>query len=701
MRTGVWLWFLMLCLLSGRAGASDNILVLDTGAREVPVGFHLQILEDPSTALDIAGALKAMQEGRFESVTQTVPSKGFSPSAWWGHFRLRHEAMQSQLWLLDFSYVPMQQLDVYVVQGNEGAPEVIGHYRGGTSVPVAERPFPHRTYITPLTLEPEALLDVYVRVAGQSSKIMPLELVRSDHFAQRETTEYILFGIHIGILLGLSIYNLFLFAFVRDITYAVYVASVVTALLFFLSLTGVGSLYLWPESTWIGSAMVPISMGSSVASSAFFCAMFLGTRQNTPRVHRLLVTVAIVAFLSVIGAFFLPYKVVTLAGIVCTVLGSLLALLAGVLTLRKGLEEARYYLVAWSLFLLGALALVLKVAGILPPVFFAEYGMFIGSAMECTFLSVALAARMRTLKRDKEAAQQDALQQKQTALDTVTHYSRKLEEDVRLRTQELLDAQQKLVAHEKRSALGVFTAGMAHEINNPANFVSAGVQNAASQLQEFQNFVNDIIEGENSEISAEFGRRFDTLGQSLELAQGGIKRIDTVIRKLRATHPEGIESVQSVDVVAQLEDAWSLLDKQSLDGLQVALRFESRQPVPAQISEANEMFLALLANALDAMRDRVAMDHERYVPVLTLSSRAEPGFLVVSVGDNGTGIPQPILDKVFDPFFTTKAVGKGSGLGLAIVRDMMNKRGGRVGLVSREGEGTVVSLFWPTAKELS
>jgi C4-dicarboxylate-specific signal transduction histidine kinase len=79
----------------------------------------------------------------------------------------------------------------------------------------------------------------------------------------------------------------------------------------------------------------------------------------------------------------------------------------------------------------------------------------------------------------------------------------------------------------------------------------------------------------------------------------------------------------------------------------------------------------------------------------------DAGAREVPVGDNGTGIPQPILDKVFDPFFTTKAVGKGSGLGLAIVRDMMNKRGGRVGLVSREGEGTVVSLFWPTAEELS
>jgi signal transduction histidine kinase len=79
----------------------------------------------------------------------------------------------------------------------------------------------------------------------------------------------------------------------------------------------------------------------------------------------------------------------------------------------------------------------------------------------------------------------------------------------------------------------------------------------------------------------------------------------------------------------------------------------------------------------------------------------DDGAREVSVGDNGTGIPDGILDKVFDPFFTTKAVGKGSGLGLAIVRDMMGKRGGRVAMASREGEGTVVSLFWPTEEDFS
>lgn len=84
MRTGVWLWFLMLCLLSVRAYAGNDVLVLDDSAREVPVGVHLQIIEDPSTALDVGGALQATQEGRFQSVAQAVPGKGFSPSDWWG-----------------------------------------------------------------------------------------------------------------------------------------------------------------------------------------------------------------------------------------------------------------------------------------------------------------------------------------------------------------------------------------------------------------------------------------------------------------------------------------------------------------------------------------------------------------------------------------------------------------------------------------
>jgi two-component system NtrC family sensor kinase len=702
MPTGLGLlWCLWLFILPVTALANASPLQLGDDLREVPVGYHLQLLEDAGGTLTLSDAVEALKDGRFAPVSQPVPSKGFSASAWWGYFRLQQEDTRSRLWFLDFSYVPMQQLDVHVLRRQSDKSETIEHYRAGTSVPVAERAFAHRTYAFPLELDPGEILEVYVRVGGESSKIMPLELVRSDRFAEREANEYLLFGVHIGILVGLAIYNLFLFVIVRDVMYAVYVVSVVTALLFFMSLTGVGSLHLWPGSSGMGSLMVPLSMGLSVSAAALFCAMFLDTCRHAPWLHRLLLSVSGVALLSAVGVFFLPYKITIMTGMACTVIGSFGALAAGLVTLRLGLEEARYYMVAWTLFLVGAMALVLKVVGILPPVFVVEYGMFIGSSLECTFLSVALAARMKALKREKEIAQQDALRQKQVALDTVTHYSRKLEEEVRKRTGELLDTQRKLVAHEKRAALGVFTAGMAHEINNPANVVSLGVQNASVQLREFQSFVEDIVEEGNSELVHEFSRRFDAVSQSLELVQGGVGRIDTVVRKLRATHPEGREGERPVDVIAQLEDTCTLLGVKSTIKVNVVTRFEARPLVTAQLADISEIFLALLGNAMDALHERAMTDPQHPAPTLTLCSQVHGQELVVSIADNGVGIPAAVLDKIFDPFFTTKDVGKGSGLGLSMVRDTMQKQAGRVDITSHEGEGTVVSLVWPIAPPLA
>ena len=216
------------------------------------------------------------------------------------------------------------------------------------------------------------------------------------------------------------------------------------------------------------------------------------------------------------------------------------------------------------------------------------------------------------------------------------------------------------------AALGVFTAGMAHEINNPANFVAAGAQNAEVQLSQLQGFVGELLDDDaDPDIRGEFGNHFRKLGDSLGVIRTGITRIEHVVKHLRATHPEGDAGMQTANVVESLESAWRVLSPTVKTPLVLSTQFEARPEVPCLVAEIHQVFLALLSNAAHAVEDAVATNGPEYRGEIRLASHQADGKLVITVSDNGIGIPADKLDKVFDPFFTTKAVGRGAGLGLA------------------------------------
>jgi two-component system NtrC family sensor kinase len=344
-----------------------------------------------------------------------------------------------------------------------------------------------------------------------------------------------------------------------------------------------------------------------------------------------------------------------------------------------------------------------------------------GSAAEAILLSVALAARMRAMKADQEknqqqqlemqqalnqsqsetvAAQQESLKNKQRALEVVQRYSARLESEVKARTAELVDTQQKLVATEKMAALGVFTAGMAHEINNPANFVAAGMQNAEHEVQKLQAFVGELLDDDaDPDIKGEFSHRFTRISDAHGVIKTGIKRIEHVVQQLRADHPEGDVGMQPADVVDSLESAWRVLSPTVKTSIVLTEQFDARPHVSCMIAEINQVFLALLSNAAHAIEDAVAAKGEGYQGTIRLESREEAGKLVITVADNGVGIPEDKIDKVFDPFFTTKVVGRGAGLGLSMARDVVKKHGGSLDVQSVLGEGASFTLVLPMTRD--
>jgi signal transduction histidine kinase len=260
--------------------------------------------------------------------------------------------------------------------------------------------------------------------------------------------------------------------------------------------------------------------------------------------------------------------------------------------------------------------------------------------------------------------------------------------------QALHEAQARIVQQEKMASLGVLTAGMAHEINNPAHFARLAGQNAAAQVDALRAFIDSLLSEDTApEIGQAFDARFEQIRASLKTSAEGIDRIARVIQRLRAENPEGVGIVEDADLVALLESAWQTFLPSARVALSLQTDFSVRPTGACAVAEVKLLFLALLGNAHDAVESAkrhgvVALSaHERGA-----GARRE---VVVEVRDNGIGIAPQHLDRVFDPFFTTKPVGQGTGLGLSMARETALRHGWRLHAASVPGEGSVFSLVLP------
>ncbi len=283
-----------------------------------------------------------------------------------------------------------------------------------------------------------------------------------------------------------------------------------------------------------------------------------------------------------------------------------------------------------------------------------------------------------------------------------------LEETVRERTEELRAAndelrrtQAQLIHQEKMSSLGRLVAGVAHELNNPINFVYGNVdflgqyvdgllaliQLYERGIEEIQADLRSQIEAKKQEI--EFDFLVEDSRKLIRSIRAGAERTAGIVRDLKAFSRTGGGEMQEADVVAGLETTLNLIAPLVRNRITVEKQFEQGLPrILCHPGHINQVFMNILTNAAQAI------DGEGVIRIV--AARARGGAAVqVSVSDTGPGIPHEILEKIFDPFFTTKDVGEGTGLGLAISESIVRAHGGSIACESPPGRGATFHIVLP------
>ena len=236
--------------------------------------------------------------------------------------------------------------------------------------------------------------------------------------------------------------------------------------------------------------------------------------------------------------------------------------------------------------------------------------------------------------------------------------------------QELEMNQEHLLQARKIAALGTFTAGIAHELNNPINNVYLS---AETFLEEYSEELDPEAVEMIHDILAQADRAADIVRNLLDFS--------------RTESP----AFSSLDVVEVLQSTVTLVRNQILlAGIRLNFEVSGRlPPVMGNLRNLQQVFMNLIVNAIQAVPEGGE---------ITVSGSAAAGGCVrVDVRDTGTGIPEEVVQHIFEPFFTTKEVGKGTGLGLAVVYSLVKRHGGRIDVKSELGRGTTFSVFLPAA----
>ncbi|MDW3192553.1 MAG: ATP-binding protein [Cytophagales bacterium] len=267
----------------------------------------------------------------------------------------------------------------------------------------------------------------------------------------------------------------------------------------------------------------------------------------------------------------------------------------------------------------------------------------------------------------------------------------------------LKGAQSQLVHSEKMASLGQLTAGIAHEINNPVNFISSGMSSLKMSIDALKEIVEEyarLDDGDDpSEVvesikelkeDHEYDELMEELDDLMKDVNYGVTRTIEIVKGLRVFSRLDEEEVKKANINENLDATLVLLRNKTKNRVKVSKYYEENMSqIDCYPGQLNQVFMNILNNGIQAIPE------DRKDGEIKLYTEETEDSIIVRLTDNGVGIPEKIKNRIWEPFFTTKAVGVGTGLGMSITYGIIEKHKGRIELNSEEGKGTEFAIYLP------
>lgn len=402
--------------------------------------------------MNFRDALEADKKGAFIKNEKSSLNFGISEDSYWVRFTLNDQTTSQKEWYLETLYPAIDLYTLYLPDGKGG----YIHKTAGDSVPFDEWDiaFFHPTFNLGISLPTNMPIYMNVRTAA----VVNISLVLQDSKSFIEHVAALKFGLafYYGILISLIIYNFFLYLNLRDKNYLLYVIFIMTHVIAQFTYNGLGFQYLWPSGNWIANFSYGFFLTLFYIPLVLFSQSFLNFKKYLPKINVFLNI--LVAYYTLILCLtpFIEHKITTMLTVSISVVTLICIYISALQIYFKGFRPARFFLLGWTIYLLGVFTVLLKMLGIFPHNYITEYSVQFGSAIEGLLLSLALADRISILKKEKEIAQIVALEETKKSEELMATFLEESEKLVEERTRELQDtkdALEKLAREDKLTGL--------------------------------------------------------------------------------------------------------------------------------------------------------------------------------------------------------------------------------------------------------
>jgi len=705
-----FLFALSLVFASESIQAGDT-LKLSQGFEKQVLGQELSVLREAMFSASAADVLNK----EFQQINSPRPNLGFNKGALWVKTSIQNLS-QNEKYRIQIHQPLLDTIKVFVL--NEQA-QIVDEKIFGESLNFQHREYSAPPFILDLEIPQGEVRTVLLRITTAEQIVLPLYVTTIRASEKLMLITNLLFGGYFGLIIAMALYNFFIFLTVRDRSYLIYVLYIIAVGSTQAVLEGYLQQFLWPENTWLASRSPYLFTAVLSITSVIFLQDFLKTKTFAPRVNKSAWFIYCYFIFIFIVALFGASPFVHMATQVGITVLSFYILSAGIIVYRSGYSPAKFFILAWGVLVAGIIVYALQDSGIIPSTPVTNYMMLFGSAVEAVLLSIALADRINILKKEKSESQEQALRVSLENEKIVKEQNILLEEKVGERTadlestnsklssaiSELKETQSQLVQAEKMASLGQLTAGVAHEINNPINFVSANIAPLRFDVKDILDVLDMYDSISDSETFKEKKKSIEKFKQEIDLTyskqevnqllegiEEGAKRTAEIVKGLKNFSRIDESNVKECDLNEGIRSTLNILRSSLSKKICVDLDLAEDLPlVECMGGKVNQVFLNIINNSLQAMEANRA---ERPC-ILSIKTSADDDYATIGISDTGSGMDEDTKNRIFEPFFTTKDVGEGTGLGLSIVFKIVETHNGTINVETEQGKGTNFVLKFP------
>ena len=640
-------------------GLSQNIILTNEGVAEV--------LGNMSHFQDDSGKLSFDEVSRQQfsplQNSSKPPSYGFDEKVHWFRFDITNQSDKSN-WRMEIPYAPLDQIDFYL-QPDSGSAWL--HKVNGDIFPISERDLPHRHTIFNFTIQPNQTKTVYIEVTTISSVQVPVIFWTIESFQIASYKTQIINGLFYGAMFIMALYQLFLFASIRDRSTAYYFLTLLNMANLIAFFQGYTFLFLYPERPELNDDWAALTGPFFVLCSALLTRSFLNVRQFSKALDNILI---INTLLSLIAGFLMiffirqiSYKYLHIFALIHCVI----VLVAAAYCLSKRYKPAFYYLLAWATLLLAAVVFTMGNLGLAPGYLGTNYqGLMIGCVLQVLFISLALGERWNVLVKENQVAKELELKRGQEE-------NERLEREVKQRTLEIQKQKEKL--EELNRVKDKLFSVVSHDIKGPLSSLKLSL--ALTKMEK-------LSSNEFKTISLEIEDHLDKTTNFIENLLHWAKL------QLKA---ETIKPVL-LDLPLMIDETLGLLDAE----LKQKVISVHKNVQPQSYAFADHMMI-------ESVLRNLITNAVKFTPVggsITVIGKVETDKVTISISDTGSGIPPIHRDKIFTLESVTTPGTKdeaGTGLGLFLCKQFVERNNGKIWYETRDGKGTTFYFSLPEYKE--